>query len=1025
MPISKLTFFTFLFLFDHFTNAAAAKVDVGIILDLQTPLGKMFKTCISMAIEDFYSKNTYKTMIVPHFRDSSSDIVSAASAAIDLLKNTQVIAIFGPQASIQADFVIDIGDRVKVPIISPATSPSLSPQESPFFIRSSWCSASQAKAVAAIVNHFDWREVVLVYEDTIYGIGLLPFLTERFLESNALVSNMTAISPSADNDLILEKLLELRRMQTRVFVVHMLPPVASRFFKMARRAGMMGEGYAWIIADALTSLLDSVDSETIEAMQGVVGVKAYFPRSSEVHNFTGRWRKRFRQDNPALETSELNVFGLWAYDSITALAESVERVRADASPRFNKTAVGRGNLTDMEAIGVSNSGPRLAPLLRNFTSKGLSGDFMIKNGELQASVFEIMNVVGNGANTVGFWRENQGISKRFKGDDDVGDIKHTLGAVVWPGQTSEAPRGWEAAAVNARKLRVGVPMKCRAGQLVNVSIDEETGKVNASGFCIEMFEEAMRSLPYPVQFEYIPFKNADQNSTIYNYDSLIQQLALKRVDAVVADITMSASRAQQVDFTIPYIESGISTVVLIKDKENTWDFMAPLTRDLWITIGGTFIFTGFVVWVLEHRLNEEFRGPPHKQIGMIFWFAFSTLTFSQRERVKSNLSRFVVIVWLFVVLVLSTSYTANLTSLRTVNQLASTDYRNITSVGFKEGSFVRAVLGATLSDNSKLTVYTTFEEYDKGLSLGSSRGGVDAVVDNVPSLKVFLYKYCNKYTMSGLIHRNSGFGFAFQKGSPLAPDVSREILMMKETGKRDQISRKWFGEGGCSSNNTTDADSRKLDVKNFSGLFYITGLSSLSALLIFLVTFLYDNRLVWSSDASLKHKLLQLAQRFDHRESDNELLPFSKKSAVVCEEMVAAEMKSKPKSCICCEQGKWSTIQLWFRPQACYGDGLESLDLDRFTGLFLIAGLSSSMALAVFFSGFFYENRHILASSASVKKKLHSLARAFVGRRSIHSESEGLSQSPSIRTCCDEEGMFSQDEGLSTVDIEMQEANNS
>ncbi|XP_042054793.1 glutamate receptor 2.7-like isoform X2 [Salvia splendens] len=633
--ISRLTFLTFLLhLLFHFTNGfnttAAAKADVGIILDLQTPLGKMYKTCISMAIEDFYSKNTYKTMIVPHFKDSNSDIVSAASTAIDLLKNSEVIAIFGPQRSIQADFVIDIGDKVNVPIISPATSPSLSPHESPFFIRSSWSSASQAKAVAAIVNHFGWREVVLVYEDTNYGSGLLPFLAEDLLESNALVSNMTLISPSADNDAILERLFELKKMQTRVFVVHMLPPVASRFFKMARRAGMMEEGYAWIIADALTSLLDSVDSETIEAMQGVVGVKACSPRSSEVHNFTGRWRKRFRQENMELETSELNVFGLWAYDTIVALAESVERVGVDASPRFNKTGVGRGNLTDLEAIGTSNSGPKLAHLLKNFTSKGLSGDFMIKNGELQPSVFEIMNVIGNGANSVGFWKKNHGISKRLKKGDDNDDPKQRLGAVVWPGQTSEAPRGWGVAAANARKLRIGVPTKCRTSQLLDVSIDEETGKVNASGFCIDVFEEAMISLPYPVQFEYIAFKNADQNSTFYNYDSLIQQLALKKLDGVVADVTMSAKRSKQADITIPYIESGISTVVPIKEsKESSWDFMEPLSGQLWLTTGAFFVFTGFVVWVLEHRFNEEFQGPLHQQVGMILWFAFSTLTFSQ------------------------------------------------------------------------------------------------------------------------------------------------------------------------------------------------------------------------------------------------------------------------------------------------------------------------------------------------------------------------------------------------------------
>ncbi|KAG6428782.1 hypothetical protein SASPL_106819 [Salvia splendens] len=240
------------------------------------------------------------------------------------------------------------------------------------------------------------------------------------------------------------------------------------------------------------------------------------------------------------------------------------------------------------------------------------------------------------------------------------------------------------------------------------------------------------------------------------------------------------------------------------------------------------------------------------------------------EKVKSNLSRFV---WLFAVLVLTASYTANLTSLRTVKQLDTTDFFDITmkgeSVGIKECS---------------------------------TRGGVAAIVDNLPSIKLFLYDYCHKYTMRASIHRNSGFGFPFQKNSPLAPDVSRAILKMKENGKMDQISRRWFGEGGCGSSNATEADSKRLTVNNFKGLFFITGISSFSALAIFLFIFFYKNRLVWSSDTSLNHKLLQL---FDRRERHDELL---KKSAVVnCEEMVAAE-KSKAISCMCCGEVKWPTI---------------------------------------------------------------------------------------------------------------------
>lgn len=118
----------------------------------------------------------------------------------------------------------------------------------------------------------------------------------------------------------------------------------------------------------------------------------------------------------------------------------------------------------------------------------------------------------------------------------------------------------------------------------------------------------------------------------------------------------------------------------------------------------------------------------------------------------------------------------------------------------------------------------------------------------------------------------------------------------------------------------------------------------------------------------------------------------------------------------------------WFGGEGCSADGLESLNLDSFTGLFLISGIASSMALAIYMSTFLYENRYILASTASIKKKLHDLARAFAQQKyygkSKQSETPGetvLTQSPSIMTSCDQEaGMFTPE--LSTEEIEMQEA---
>ncbi|XP_047961488.1 glutamate receptor 2.3-like [Salvia hispanica] len=128
--IFTLIFMSFCVVQLNCRNATAVKADIGAILDLHTTLGKICRSCISMAIEDFYSNRDHTAMIVPHFRDSGTDAFAAASAAIELLKNTQVMAILGPQRSVQADFVIDIGDKVRVPVISPPMSPILSSKES-------------------------------------------------------------------------------------------------------------------------------------------------------------------------------------------------------------------------------------------------------------------------------------------------------------------------------------------------------------------------------------------------------------------------------------------------------------------------------------------------------------------------------------------------------------------------------------------------------------------------------------------------------------------------------------------------------------------------------------------------------------------------------------------------------------------------------------------------------------------------------------------------------------------------------
>lgn len=87
------------------------------------------------------------------------------------------------------------------------------------------------------------------------------------------------------------------------------------------------------------------------------------------------------------------------------------------------------------------------------------------------------------------------------------------------------------------------------------------------------------------------------------------------------------------------------------------------------------------------------------------------------EKVQNNLSRLVVIIWLFVVLILTSSYTASLSSLLTVQVLEPTIkdvhqlQENKEYIGYHNGSFVEGILKKHNFDESRMKAYADPEEY--------------------------------------------------------------------------------------------------------------------------------------------------------------------------------------------------------------------------------------------------------------------------------------------------------------------------
>ncbi|RVW32091.1 Glutamate receptor 2.7 [Vitis vinifera] len=290
--------------------------------------------------------------------------------------------------------------------------------------------------------------------------------------------------------------------------------------------------------------------------------------------------------------------------------------------------------------------------------------------------------------------------------------------------------------------------------------------------------------------EYISFETSDGKPD-GNYNDLIYQVYLQKYDAVVGDTTTVANRSLYVDFTLPYTESGVSMIVRIIDKrsKNAWVFLKPLTWDLWVTSACFFVFIGFVIWVLEHQ-----------------------------DRVVSNLAQF-------------------MPTITDINELIKNGER----MGYQKGSFVHEFLKWMKFDETKLVIYESPEELDELFSNRSSDGGIAAAFEEIPYMKLFLAKYCSKYTAVQPTYK-FGFGFVFPKRSPLIPDVSMQVLNVTEGAKMVQFEKAWFGQTPSCPELTSSVSSNSIGLNSFWGLFLTVGVASSIALIICITTFLYENR---------------------------------------------------------------------------------------------------------------------------------------------------------------------------------------
>ncbi|CAA3020627.1 glutamate receptor -like [Olea europaea subsp. europaea] len=817
-------------------------VNVGALFTLNSAIGRSAKPAIIAAVDDINSDSSILrgTKLNLILQDTNCSGFLGTVEAMQLI-DRDVIAAIGPQSSGIAHVISHVVSELHVPLLSfGATDPTLSALQYPYFVRTTASDYFQMYAVANLVEYFGWREVVAIFVDDHYGRNGISILGDALAKNRAKISYKAAFAPGATASDIESLLVGVNLMESRVFVIHVNPDSGLEVFSIAKRLGMMDSGCVWIATDWLPCVLDSSDTvipNTMDLIQGVIALRHHTPDSDIKKKFTSRWRNLKDKETP-----KFNSYALYSYDSVWLLARALDAffddggtVTFSADPRLHDS---NGTSLKLSALRIFDEGPKLLQKLvaTNFT--GLTGPIQFDSEKnLIRPAYDVLNIGGTSLRLLGYWSNYSGLSTvapeiLYTKPPNTSTSNQHLYGVIWPGETTTKPRGW-VFPNNGKPLQIAVPYRVTYAEIVS----KDKGPLGTKGYCIDIFEAAIGLLPYPVPHKYILYGDGRRNPS---YNNIVNDVVQSKYDAAVGDITITTNRTRIVDFTQPYMESGLVVVASVKEiKSSPWSFLKPFTWQMWCLTVVFFVFVGAVVWILEHRTNHEFRGSPRQQLITMFWFSFSTMFFSHRENTVSTLGRLVLILWLFVVLIINSSYTASLTSILTVQQLSS-KVQGIDSlisstdpIGIQDGSFAYDYLIDELNvGESRLRIMKSQNDYISALQKGPSGGGVAAIVDERPYVELFLSNTKCKFRIVGQEFTKSGWGFAFPRDSPLAVDLSTAILKLSENGELQRIHDKWLSREGCSGQ-TNPTEVNQLPLTSFWGLFLICGIVCFLSLVFF------------------------------------------------------------------------------------------------------------------------------------------------------------------------------------------------
>lgn len=135
-----------------------------------------------------------------------------------------------------------------------------------------------------------------------------------------------------------------------------------------------------------------------------------------------------------------------------------------------------------------------------------------------------------------------------------------------------------------------------------------TGNAQFEGYAVDLIHEISRVLGFNYTIRLTPDgQYGSQNRDTKEWNGMIGELLNQKADLAIADLTITYEREQAVDFTMPFMNLGISILYRkpIKQPPNLFSFLSPLSLDVWIYMATAYLGVSVLLFILARYFKYK------------------------------------------------------------------------------------------------------------------------------------------------------------------------------------------------------------------------------------------------------------------------------------------------------------------------------------------------------------------------------------------------------------------------------------